>query len=157
MTHEDYMRETIKVAQESEKEGGAAIGAIIVKDGEIIAEGKSLVWQHRDPSGHGESNCIRAACKELDVVDLAGCVLYGTLEPCGMCVSCAAWANLTTMYFGAYRNDVSGNEYELEDWEAEKVAPRTKLHDGKHMQIQGGILREECAQLLQNYKNWQKI
>lgn len=157
MNHEDYMRLAIKVAKEAEKDGGPAIGAIMVKDGDVVEEGKSLVWPLKDPSGHGESNCIRATCKKFDTLDLSGYVMYGTLEPCGMCLSTAAWAGLGEIYFGAYREDVAGNNYEVNDWSAEKAAPGMNIFGGGVMKIQGGVLREECAELLKGYKDWAKL
>lgn len=156
MTHEEYMKLAIEVARQSEKDGGPAIGVIIVKDGKVVAEGKSLVWPLKDPSSHGEVNCIRAACKKLDTLDLHECTMYGTLEPCGMCLSTAAWANLSTIYFGAYRKDVFGNHYEIRDWEAEKSAQAMNMLDGVVMKVEGGILQGACAQLMDGYKNWAK-
>ncbi len=150
------MRLAIKAAQDAERDGALAIAAVIVKEGKVVATGVSTTWVAKDPSGHGETNCIRNACKELDTTDLADCGLYGTLEPCGMCVSCAAWANLPTLYFGAYREDVPGNEYEIKNWSAEEAAGKIRLANGNSMQVRGGILREECALLLKDYKNWSR-
>ena len=146
----------IEVAKQAEADGGPAIGAILVKDDVVIAEGKSLVWPLMDPSSHGEGNCIRAACKKLDTLDLSNCRMYGTLEPCGMCVSTAAWAGLSEIYFGAYQKDVVGNNYEIKDWDAEKAALNMNLFNGSAMKIQGGLLREECSKLLAEYENWTK-
>lgn len=157
MEHEDYIRLAIEIAKAAEKEGEPAIGAVIVKDEKVIASGKSSVWPQKDPSGHSESNCIRAACEMLDTLDLSECVMYGTLEPCGMCLSTAAWANLKKIYFGSYREDVSGNDFEIKNWSAEKAASNMSNSDGIEMMVQGGILRKECASLLNNYQNWQKL
>lgn len=156
MDHEKYMRLAIEVAQKYEREGGLPIGAVLVKDGEVLASGGSTTWVNRDPSGHGETNCIRNACKALDTTDLSSCVLYGTIEPCGMCLSCSAWARLSALCFGAYREDVAGNEYEVENWSAEDRAKRMRLGNGEKMVVKGGILRKECAELLAGYKDWSK-
>lgn len=150
------MRLAIEVAKKVEQEGGIAIGAVLVKDDKIIASGGSTTWVNKDPSGHGETNCIRSACKELDSIDLNGCILYGTLEPCGMCLSCAAWANLPALYFGAYRKDVPGNEYEIADWNAEETSKKMRLPNGDPIRVIGGILRDECVALLTGYKSWSK-
>ncbi|HVX90090.1 MAG TPA: nucleoside deaminase [Candidatus Paceibacterota bacterium] len=156
MDHEHYMRMAVDAARQAEKDGAVAIAAILVKDGKVISSGESTTWIQKDPSGHGEINCIRAACKELDTTDLTGCVMYGTLEPCGMCLSCAAWANLGALYFGAYRKDVAGNEYEIKGWNSEEAAKNMRLTNGGSIQVTGGILRDECAALLKEYKNWTK-
>lgn len=156
MTHKDYMQLAIKVAKESEQEGGIATGAVLVKDEEIVATGKSLVWTDKDPSAHAELNCIRNACKQLNTLDLDGCILYGTVELCSMCLSCAAWANLSEIYFGSYRSDISDNKYEIDEWDAGQAAKKMKLMNNKPMKVTGGILREECKKLLENYKDWVK-
>jgi len=156
MDHEKYMHLAIAAAEQAEKDGAVAIAAVLVKDDKVIATGVSTVWIAKDPSGHGETNCIREACKQLNTNDLSECVLYGTLEPCGMCLSCSAWASLPTLYFGAYLEDVAGNEYEIQDWSAEKASERMRLANGGRLTVHGGILRKECAELLKGYKEWSK-
>ncbi|MGF7229675.1 MAG: nucleoside deaminase [Candidatus Saccharibacteria bacterium] len=156
MTHEAYMREAIKIAKETEAQGGAAIGAILVKDGEIIAVGHSLPGLTFDATAHGETTAIRAACQNLKTINLDGCMLYSTLESCGMCLSAAVWSNLSACYFGAYASDVPENHYELKDYGAEKLAPQTQRWDGTPVQVTGGILREKCKALLEGYKDWTK-
>ena len=156
MSHEDYMRIAIKTAKEAEEDGGLAIGAIIIKSEDVIAKGKSLVWPQKVPSSHGESNCIRTACKKLDSLDLSECVMYTTLEPCGMCLSCAAWASIPEIYFGAYRSDAEGNNYEICNWNAEKAARNMNTFNGGYMKVVGGISRDECVPLMVGYKDWMK-
>jgi tRNA(Arg) A34 adenosine deaminase TadA len=156
MSHEEFMRLAIAAARKSEGDGGVAIGAVIAKEGKVIASAGSTTWINRDPSGHAETSCIRNACKALDATNLDGCVLYGTLEPCGMCLSCSVWARLKAVYFGAYREDVAGNAYEIDDWSAEEIAKKTRLSTGERLVVQGGILREECATLFSSYKDWHK-
>ncbi len=150
------MHKAIEIAKESEQNNGMPIGAILVKDGEIVATGESSVWPDKDPSGHGESNCIRSACKKLNDTDLEGYILYGTLEPCGMCMSTAAWANLSEVYFGAYREDVLGNNYEIDNWSSEEASKNMHTVGGNSMSVTGGILREECTELLKDYVGWEK-
>lgn len=158
MTHEDYVNQAIKTAKQSEAEGGIAIGAVIVKDGKIAGEGKSFVRRDRDPSDHAEIHAIRKAARALGKVDLQGCVLYSTLEPCAMCISCAVWANVSAIYFGAYRGDVAGNQYELgSSYRSEEFARATQRWDGGPIKVVGGILRADCASLLKGYVNWQKV
>lgn len=154
MPHEDYIRQAMKMARRSEHDGGVAIGAVLVKDGDVFAEGTSSVWRH-DPSGHAEINCLRAGCSKLSSTDLSdGYILYTTLEPCGMCLSCAAWAQCRQVVFGAYRQNVAGNDYEIDDFSAEELARRLHFADGQRMEVTGGILSQECADLLQGYRNW---
>lgn len=111
MSDEYFMQIAIDAAKEAESTGGAAIGAIMVKDGKVIARGFSNPWGKRDPSNHGEIDCIRNTAKDNDLMDMAGCTMYGTLEPCSMCVGAALWAGVDRIVFGAYADDVAGNDY----------------------------------------------
>lgn len=152
MTDEDFMRLAINEANKSKSMGGAPIGAVLVKNEKIIAIGQSLVWPKKDPSAHGETECMRNACQQLQSLDLSGCTLYSTLESCSMCLSCAGWCSLSKMVFGAYKEDTPDNPYELADYHAEEHAKRFK-----NLEVVGGILREECKQLMASVKNWSPI
>ena len=156
MTHEDYIKKAIEVAKISESRGGTTVGAIVVKDGKIIAEGMGLVSVTQDVSQHGEMDAIRDACKKLQTLDLEGCILYGTIEPCNMCLSAALWANVSEAYFGAYASDIEANSYEFENYSAEDRAKKSKRWDGSKIKVTGGILRDECKVLLKAYKDWVK-
>ncbi|RTK94767.1 nucleoside deaminase [Candidatus Saccharibacteria bacterium] len=159
MSDEDNMRLAIDVAKDAEASGGAAIGAIMVKDGKVIAQGLSNPWGKRDPSNHGEIDCIRNTAKDNDLMDMQGCTLYGTLEPCSMCVGAALWAGVDRIVFGAYAEDVAGNDYEYDNYSSEELAKTSRKaanpSRGK-IEIIGGVLHEECKELLKDYKEWQK-
>ncbi len=152
MTDQDFIKLAIKEAKKSESIGGAPIGAILIKDGKVIASGQSLVWPLKDPSAHGETQCMRNACKELQSLDLSGCTLYSTLESCSMCLGCAGWTGLSKIVFGAFKEDVQPNPYELEDYHAIEHAKRIK-----NLNVIGGVLREECRGLMKNIKNWTPV
>lgn len=159
MTDEYFMKQAIRQAQKAEADGGAAIGAIMVKDGKIIAEGKSNPWGKRDPSNHGEIDCIRNCAIENNLMDMQGCTLYGTLEPCSMCVGAALWAGVDRIVFGAYAEDIIGNHYEYDNYSSQKLAKTSrKAADPSrgNIEVIGGVLREDCKKLLRAYKNWQK-
>ncbi len=157
MTDEEYMRLAIEEARKSESAEGAPIGAVMVKDGHVIATGWSLVWPKKDPSAHGETECIRNATQKLQTLDLEGCTLYSTLESCSMCLACASWAGVSEIVFGAYKEDVEPNPYELADYHAERHALKLTPINGKKIIVRGGILREECKKLMDNVKNWTPI
>ena len=157
MTDEKYIELAIVEAQNSVKAGGAPIGAIMVKDNIVIARGWSLVWPEKDPSSHGETNCIRAACKKLNSIDLTGCTLYSTLESCSMCLGCAAWAGLSKIVFGAFKEDISPNPYEMSNYHAIEHAKNLVLSNGAKMEVIGGVLKNECAQLMKNIVNWTPV
>lgn len=159
MSDEDFMRFAIDTAKKAEAGGGAAIGAIMVKDGKVIAMGESNPSGKRDPSNHGEIDCIRNTARENNLLDMKGCTMYGTLEPCSMCVGAALWAGVDRIVFGAYAKDVAGNDYEYDDYSSEEIAKRSrKAADPERGRIEvvGGVLRGECAELLKEYKDWQK-
>lgn len=159
MDDKHFMELAIKAAQEAEASGGAAIGSIMVKDGKVIARGLSNPWGKRDPSNHGEMDCIRNCAKENELLDMQGCTLYGTLEPCSMCVGAALWAGVDRIVFGAYAEDVAGNDYEYANYSSEDLAKTSqKLADPSRgpIEIVGGVLREESKALLKDYKGWQK-
>jgi tRNA(adenine34) deaminase len=159
MSDEDFMRLAIEAAKEAESEGGCAIGAVIVKDGKVIARGLSNPWGERDPSSHAEIDCIRNNARENNLMNMQGCTLYGTLEPCSMCVGAALWAGIDRVVFGAYAEDVRGNNYEYEDYSSENLALKSRKSanpDKGRIEVKGGVLGQECADLLKNYKDWQK-
>ena len=79
---------------------GGPFGAVIVKDGEVIAKGHNQVVKNNDPTCHGEIMAIHKACKKLGTFDLAGCEIYTTGEPCPMCMAAILWANIEKIYYG---------------------------------------------------------
>lgn len=157
MNDEQYMKMAIEEAKKSVQAGGAPIGAVMVKNDEVIATGQSLVWPKKDPSAHGETECMKAACQKLQSLDLSGCTLYSTLESCSMCLGCAGWTGLSRIVFGAYKEDTPDNPYELSDYHAEEHAKRLTPIVGGKVEVIGGVLRDECKQLMSNIKNWSPI
>ncbi len=157
MKDEDFMRLAIDEAKKSKEEDGAPIGAIMVQEGSVIAVGRALYWPKKDPSSHAEIECMRTACQKLDQLELTGCTLYATLEPCSMCLGCAGWCKLTKIVFGAYQEDVPDNEYELWNYHAEEETMRLQLVDGESTSATGGVLRDECKALMRGVMNWQSF
>ena len=154
---EKFIRLAIEEANKSVQAGGAPIGAVMVKDNEIIATGWSLVWPKKDPSAHAETECIKTTCNKLQSLDLTGCTLYSTLESCSMCLGCASWACLSKIVFGAYQEDILENPYELAQYHAESHGKTLTPINGHKVEVKGGVLREECKKLMANIKNWSPI
>lgn len=102
-----WMDEAIGLATESVRNGGGPFGALIAKDGEIVAIGNNKVTSHLDPTAHGEVSAIRAACQKLGTFSLEGCVLVTSCEPCPMCLSSALWARVDRIIFAADRDDAA--------------------------------------------------
>jgi len=99
------MRKAIALSIENIKNGGGPFGAVIVKDGEIVATGVNRVTANTDPTAHAEVNAIREASKILGTYDLAGCDIYTSCEPCPMCLGAVYWAHLDKMYYGNTKSD----------------------------------------------------
>jgi guanine deaminase len=153
-TNEDYMKLAIKIAFDSKTQGGVAIGALLVDNqtGEVVATGESMVGPTKDPTAHAEINCIRTASQALRTDDLFNLTLFSTLEPCHMCLSASAWARITKVYFGAYKKDVDESLFDIKgDFSDEREGGRMNLRENLSMQVTGGVLEKECANLLLHY------
>lgn len=102
------MKEAIEEAYKNKannyKDGGP-FGAVVEKDGKIIARGHNTVISSMDPTAHAEVNAIRNAAKILRTHDLSGCTLYTSAEPCPMCLSAIIWANIKNVYFANTKED----------------------------------------------------
>lgn len=105
MTKEELMREAIRLSEENVANGGGPFGAVIARDGEIVATGVNRVTADHDPTAHAEVRAIRAACKKLNTFDLSGCEIYSSCEPCPMCLGAIYWAHLDRLYYGNDKTD----------------------------------------------------
>ena len=103
----DFMREAIRLSDENVKNGGGPFGAVIVKDGKIIATGGNRVTANNDPTAHAEVSAIRAAGQKLGTFDLSGCDIYTSCEPCPMCLGAIYWAHLDRMYYACNKDDAA--------------------------------------------------
>ncbi len=102
------MRRAIELAIENVRAGrGGPFGAVVVKDGRIVAEGANLVTSSNDPTAHAEIVAIRAACRALGAFQLTGCELYTSCEPCPMCLGAIYWARPQRVYYGASAHDAA--------------------------------------------------
>lgn len=107
MNKEELMRRAIALSEESVRTGGGPFGAVIAKDGEIVAEASNSVTIDHDPTAHAEVNAIRRATKKLGTFDLSGCDIYTSCEPCPMCLGAIYWAHLDTIYYANDRKDAA--------------------------------------------------
>lgn len=105
MTKEELMRKAIELSVENVQNGGGPFGAVIAKDGQIIATGVNRVTSNCDPTAHAEVSAIRAACEKLKTFDLSGYEIYTSCEPCPMCLGAIYWAHLDKMYYGNNKTD----------------------------------------------------
>ncbi|MEA4968335.1 MAG: nucleoside deaminase [Bacteroidaceae bacterium] len=106
MMNKEFLQLAIDTALDNIKSNnGGPFGAVIVKDGVLIAKSPNTVTSSNDPTAHAEINAIRLACKELKTFDLSGCEIYSSCEPCPMCLSAIYWARISKVYYAADRFD----------------------------------------------------
>ncbi len=103
-----FMRLAIQKARDGVRKGQTPFGACIVKSGKVIACSHNLVWKNTDITAHAEITAIRQACKRLKKIDLSGCVIYSTCEPCPMCFAACHWARIRRIVFGCAIKDAKG-------------------------------------------------
>jgi amino acid adenylation domain-containing protein len=103
--HARFMRLAIQQAKEAIQRGHPPYAACIVKDDTVIACVHNAIQQHVDPTAHAEVEAIRHACRALGTIDLSSCIIYSTCEPCSMCLTACAWANIATVVYSARMND----------------------------------------------------
>lgn len=101
------MGQAIALATTSVADGGGPFGALIVKDGQVVAEAHNQVTATLDPSAHAEVTAIRAACRELGTFALDGCTLVTSCEPCPMCLATSLWARVDRLVYAADRHDAA--------------------------------------------------
>ena len=136
------MKAALQQAKLSLAQDEVPIGAVVVKNGQIIARAHNTRNKSKNATEHAELVAIARACKKMGDWRLAGCDLYVTLEPCVMCLGACFNARITNLYFGAY--DASG----------QGCVPLAETigHTLNHeIILQGGILQKECSEILTEY------
>ena len=141
------MREAIQLSVENVKKGGGPFGAVIVKNGEIIAKATNKVTHKNDPTAHAEIEAIRKASKKLNSFDLSGCEIFSSCEPCPMCFGAIYWAGLDKLYFATTKDDAEKIGFDDSFIYKEIALPYEKR---KVPNIQ--LLRDEA---LQAFKDWE--
>ncbi|HUW26547.1 MAG TPA: tRNA adenosine(34) deaminase TadA [Gallionella sp.] len=143
MSDEIFMRAALELAREAENLGEVPVGAVVVKDGEIVGRGFNAPISHRDPSAHAEMMALRDAAQQLGNYRLAGCELFVTLEPCLMCAGAIMHARIARVVYGASdpKTGVCGSVLDV-------FAEQRLNH---HAEVTGGVLAEECGAMLSNF------
>lgn len=142
-TDETWMRHALALARTAESAGEVPIGAVLVKEGEIVGEGYNQPISTHDPSAHAEIIALRAAGKRLGNYRLVDTTLYVTLEPCAMCMSAILHARVGRLVFGAADPKRGAVVSALRLNEAEFMNHRVELAEG--------VLAKECGQLLRDF------
>lgn len=137
-----FMEKALKLAKEAFDEGEVPVGAVIVKDGEIIATGRNRRESSKNALSHAEIEAIDNACKKLGGWRLWECDIYVTLEPCPMCSGAIINARIPNVYFGAYDKNFGccGSTLNI-----------LELQNSFNPKYQGGILEEECSSLISDF------
>jgi tRNA(adenine34) deaminase len=143
MTDEDYMRLALAAADKARVAGEVPVGAVIVKEGEVIATGFNQPIGCHDPTHHAEIAALRAASEALGNYRLPGCTLYVTLEPCVMCAGAMMHARLARVVYGAAdpKTGACGSVVNL-------FAEERLNH---HAEVLGGVLADECGTMLSSF------
>jgi guanine deaminase len=145
----DFMRAAIRLSFETMRNNsGGPFGAVVVKDGKIIAKGFNQVVSTNDPTAHAEVVAIREACKALNTFQLTGCEIYTSCEPCPMCLSAIYWARPDKVYFANTKEDASNINFD-DAFIYEEIS--AKLHERKIPVEQ--LLREEA---IEAFHEWEK-
>ncbi len=148
MGEDKLMEAAIRVALAGIDAGQTPFGAIVVRDGRIVAEAHNSVWLDGDPTAHAEVNVIRRAAATLGTIDLSGCVIYSTCEPCPMCLSAIHWAKLDRVVFGARIADAQAAGFSELPVNAETLASMGL----SPLQVEGDRLRDRCAALFVRWR-----
>jgi len=147
--HEKFMRAAIKLSIENVESGnGGPFGAVIVKDGKIVATGQNQVTSSNDPTAHAEVTAIRNACKELGTFQLNDCDLYTSCEPCPMCLGAIYWARPKRVFYANTKKDAADINFD-DDF----IYKELELADYTKRSIPfEQILRDEA---LEAFQKWQ--
>lgn len=142
-----YMRRCLELAEIAAQAGDTAVGALIVRGGEVVGEGVERTRAARDPSAHAEVEAIRKACHRLDTLDLRGCSLYTTVEPCVLCGYAIRRTGISHVFYGVPAGQAGActsayailADHDLEGW---PPVP----------EVTGGVLADECLAVLRRTK-----
>ena len=137
------MAEALKEAEKAAEMGEVPIGAVIVRDGEIIAKGHNMTESTKDPTAHAEMLAIRQASQKLGGWRLIGCSMYVTAEPCSMCAGAIVWSRIEKLFIGTMdpKAGACGSVF--------NIPQEKKLNH--FVEIETGVMEEECAQIMKDF------
>jgi tRNA(Arg) A34 adenosine deaminase TadA len=144
-----WMRIAIDACLAGVAAGQTPFGAAVVRGDELVAAAHNVVWETTDVTGHAEVNAIRLACRKLGTIDLSGCRIYSTTEPCPMCFAACHWARLGRIVYGASIADAAAagfHELTISNEQMRRLG-------GSGVEVVGGVLRGECEAIFEQWKN----
>ena len=138
-----YMEEALREARLAAAAGEVPVGAVIVRDGQIIARAHNLVETHKDPTAHAEILAIRQAAKALGGWRLIGCQMYVTTEPCSMCAGAIVWARIEKLFIGTMdpKAGACGSVF--------NIVQEERLNH--FVEIETGLMQEECSEEMKTF------
>jgi tRNA(adenine34) deaminase len=143
MTDEQWMRCALSRARQAGARGEVPVGAVLVKDGELVAEGFNSPIGTNDPTAHAEIVALRRAAAELRNYRLTGATLYVTIEPCQMCVGAMVHARIARLVYGAKEPKAGAIESSMRAHEHPSLNHR--------ILVEGGVLEADCRELMQQF------
>ena len=146
--HEQHMKRAMELAQQSIDDGNRPAGCVITRDGKVVAEGRNTVYSDFDPTAHGEVVAIRRAALNLKSVDLSGCTLYTSMEPCPMCCWAMIDAKVSRLVLGC-RHAQMGRK-DIGTYSVEALVAMT----GRPLEIVTGVLAKECEAQRRSWPSW---
>ena len=144
ITNDDirFLEMAAELAEKNIDNGGGPFGAVIVRNGEVVATGVNRVTADNDPTAHAEVNAIRQACQRESTFNLKGCVIYSSCEPCPMCLSASYWAGVSRIYYGCTQEDAETVNFrdrfiyrELEKPKCDRMIPCIKMDSTRTIKV----------------------
>lgn len=148
MNDRELMARAIQLSEESVRNGGGPFGAVIAKDGKLIAEASNCVTIDCDPTAHAEVSAIRKATRKLGTFDLNGCVIYTSCEPCPMCLGAIYWARLDKIFYANDRKDAAAIGFD-DDF----IYKEIELAPDKRKKPSEILMRDEASKA---FRMWQE-
>lgn len=146
---QQFLREAIALAEASVGSGGGPFGAVVVRNGQVIARGTNRVVPDSDPTAHAEVVAIRAACAQLAEHHLDGAILYVNCEPCPMCFAAASWAHIARIVFAASREDAAAVGFD-----DVAIHQQVQLPVGQRQLPMQQLLRDEALNAFRLWENF---
>lgn len=137
------MKEALAEAKKAAAAGEVPVGAVIVKDGEIVGRGHNETETAKDPTAHAEMIAIRQAAKNLGGWRLTGCTMYVTTEPCSMCAGAIVWSRISRLFIGTMdpKSGACGSVF--------NIPQESRLNH--FVEIETGLMQEECCSLMKSF------
>ena len=143
ISHKKYMQMAINLSEIAlDTKQGGPFGAVIIKEGRVVGSSGNCVFLYTDPTAHAEVMAIRDACKNLKTLDLNGCVIYSSTEPCPMCTAAIYWAHIKAVYYSNTEDDALNHGFidkiilaELKKSKDDRKLKFVRLEDNEALRI----------------------